>query len=129
MLNGAQALSDPPVSAWLVSTMSSLAELARLREDWDSYGSKPIQAPAVETAIRLLLQIAREEPAKPHISPVPGGGVQIEWHTPERALEIEVLPDGGVEYLAVEGEKLTEGSIPAHQLSEACAWIRWLKSN
>jgi hypothetical protein len=65
----------------------------------------------VERAIQLLTFLEWDDLPVPQIGPVPGGGIQIEWHVAERELAIEVLPNGSVEFLPVEGEAMNEGPL------------------
>ncbi len=129
MANGIQAPSESPAGSWLVLTLTRLNELARLQANWDGYGSPAVQRAALQTAIRLLLELAPDEPAEPQIIPVPGGGVQLEWQTASRELELEILPQGTVEYLRVEGEHTKEGELPPNRIGEVRHLVRWLRSS
>lgn len=103
-------LSD--VRPWLFSAMQSVSELAALPERWDGYGSIRVGAAALTGAIKVLTRLASAEPPMPHISPVPGGGLQLEWHPAGRYVELEVLPDGSVEYLEThQGEEADQGEL------------------
>jgi hypothetical protein len=99
---------------WLREALSALERLRLLRENWDSYGSPPIAEPAVSSSRLLLLSLARNRLPAPDIRPVAGGGLQLEWRTPTRELEIGILPDGRCEFLAVfEGNEMVEGTLPS----------------
>lgn len=58
------------------------------------------------------------------IDPVSGGGVQLEWGIGARSLEIEILPDGSVEYLVVEGKDMLEGAVNDQTMLRLL--LRWL---
>ena len=61
-----------------------------------------------------------------HIAPVSGGGVQIEGQIGARELEIEVLPDGRLEYLrCVDGDAKDEGMIDS--ITDCANHLAWLK--
>ena len=110
-----------------LASLRRIAELKRLPEDWDSYGSPRIQQLAVQRAVEVVSAVAMEDVRPPQIVPVSGGGLQIEWTSANRELEIEILPDGSIEYLTVEGERTDEGPIPAeHADLFVQGLVRWL---
>lgn len=98
---------------WLLSALRKVADLAELPEGWDSYGSRQIQQAAIERVSDVLNTLSCLNLPLPQIFPVPGGGIQIELRQDGRELEIEILPDGSIEYLLVlaDGE-MSEGAIP-----------------
>jgi hypothetical protein len=71
--------------------------------------------------------MALDDPPEPRVVPVPGGGLQFEWQTATRELELEVLPDGSVEFLTVAGEHMQEGPVSSDQAEEVRRLIGWLK--
>jgi hypothetical protein len=87
-------------SEWHMNTLARIYQLAQLPVNWDGYGSPKIQGAARENAARLVALLALSEPPTPHIAPVPGGGIQLEWVCENRELEFEILPDGKLEFLA-----------------------------
>lgn len=104
-----------------------LTELSELPENWDGYGSRRIEPAAKKTASNLLLMVYSLGMPTPHIVPVSGGGIQLEWQIKGRELELEVLPDGEILFLIVnENEQMQEGSVP-HFLSPTLpALAAWL---
>ncbi len=98
-----------PIAAqdWLFSAESKLTEYARYERNWDSYGSPAVQNQAVKSA-RLVLQLFRawhpRSVVVPQIAPTSGGGVHLEWDSEKRSLEVNILPSGALEYLAIEGD-------------------------
>jgi hypothetical protein len=105
-----------------------LAELAHLQQDWDSYGSPPLHPTAVAAASRVLAMAAMENTPLPFIGPVAGGGIQFEWNAGGRALEITLLPDGAVEYLAVDNGHEREARVDVEPDSTVRALVRWFVS-
>ncbi|MGI8640406.1 MAG: hypothetical protein ACR2MG_10745 [Pyrinomonadaceae bacterium] len=107
-----------------------LEELSSLKEDWDSYGSRPIQPEARELAAKLLSDLVKTDMPEPQIFPVSGGGIQLEWENLKCELEIEVLPDESIEYLIVDEEgKMYEGKIPQYNnFVEVACLTKWFKS-
>jgi hypothetical protein len=79
-----------------------IRELATLEPDWDSYGAKQLSGLAVSIAYDLLLQL--DEPAVrtlSFIAPLATGGLQFEWESEHRSLEVEMHGDGRIGYLLV----------------------------
>ncbi|HLX64216.1 MAG TPA: hypothetical protein VKX17_23290 [Planctomycetota bacterium] len=93
-------------------TSELLGKLAQLPSGWDGHDSPPIKTETIEQAERVLAALEAESAPAPHICPVAGGGVQLEWQHGGRELEIEILPDGSVQYLTVHGNDMDEGILP-----------------
>ncbi len=122
------AAQAAPLSETLQFGAKRLDELARLQRDWDSYGSPPLQPAALGAASRALAVAVEENAPLPFIGPVAGGGVQFEWEAGGRALEITLLPDGAVEYLAVENGREHEARIDREPGLMVRALVRWFVS-
>jgi hypothetical protein len=71
-----------------------LLEFYNLKPNWDSYGSPAISQKALKLAYQIFVHNFCQE-----VYPVPGGGVQFEWTWGEKFLEIEIQPNGKMEYL------------------------------
>jgi hypothetical protein len=112
--------------------LKTLAELARLPDNWDGYGSPPLRPVAIATAVRLLCGLGSYELPAPGIFPVTGGGVGITWQLSNRKLEIETLPDGTLEYFTVDREEGTdketvrEGLLSLDRMGKVRGLIEWL---
>ena len=110
-----------------IRTISKLRELLSLPHNWDSYGSPPPTAIAVNRAIRVVLEITSDVFLLPRVVPVPGGGVQLEWSFRERELEIEIDDKGSVEYLKAEqGTPIAEGQIGGANILGTRPLVAWL---
>ncbi len=112
---------------WLKEVYDSLNEIATLSPNWDSYGSNPVSNDAIRAAKTLLSNVNVDQLPKPHVSPVPGGGVGLHWRLRNRDLEIEFRPDGGAEYLGTDlanAERNDEGEIPTFKVAQRV--LRWL---
>ncbi len=115
--SGVTPLSE--ASLWLRSAQRKISTLAQLPENWDSYGSPAIHQAAIEQAAEVLACLSDLDLPDPHIVPVPGGGIQLELQQEKRELEIEILPDGSIEYLLVaERGEMKEGAIPSGSRGE-----------
>ena len=122
--NRVTPLSGAP--SWLQSALKTVTRLAQLPANWDGHGSPALRPMAVARACQLLSFLEWDNLHVPQIGPVPGGGIQIEWHVAERELEIEILPDGSVEFLTVEGEAMEEGPLTVDRPDLSRALIRWV---
>jgi len=98
--------------AWLLSAADMVAKLNALTDNWDEEGSPRIRPEIVTKAVEVLCKLSSAIEPMSHACPVPGGGLQLEWQLPDRYLEIEVFPDGSVEYLRrTSGTDPEEGSL------------------
>lgn len=102
----------------LTSAFRELWALKSLQENWNSYGSASIAQSALQSAHRLL-GIAGELRSLPDaIVPTARGGVQFEWKTADRELEIEVTPSrDAVVCLSFDEEPAEELSLSAEQIT------------
>lgn len=82
------------VPSWFGQVEPSIVELLGLHENWDSYGARPIDRRAVLYALEFLLLAMNERIPPPSIIPVNTGAVQIEWHSRDIDLEVEIEPSG-----------------------------------
>ncbi len=117
---------------WRDNTLTALARLESLSANWDSYGSPPIQPAALQSARRLVSAIEIANLPTPAVAPISGGGLGLAWQLRNRELELEILPDGSVQYLAVASdpaagtEETREGRLPqlfTDQVRELVAWL------
>lgn len=89
--------------------LDRLDGLLGLPENWDSYGASRIENAAVATAKKLLIALEVELESEPEggapcfLGPVSDGGIQLEWQSANRLLEVTVGPDGGLRYLIDSG--------------------------
>jgi len=100
-------LHDGPLPA-----VQAIASLSTLPGNWDGLGSPPIAPTILTRAIELLTRFGAVVEPLSHASPVSGGGLQLEWYLRDRYLEVEVLPDGSLQYLfEVAGQESEEGAL------------------
>ena len=115
---------------WLRSSLRKVTELAQLPSGWDGYGSSPIQQPAIERVSEVLTALSYLDLPYPQLFPVPGGGIQIEMRQGNRELEIEILPDGSIEYLlALSNGEMLEGAIPSTSIGDLLCLVYKLQGN
>lgn len=128
---GTQTLEVVPggnLGTWQVQAVKRVFQTAELSANWDSYGSPPLSAQAVRTAISVILSVHLDDLPTPDVVPVPGGGIQLEWRMGSRELELEILPNGSLEFLKSEhGEPLEEGTLELSAI-ETTSLASWLLS-
>ena len=124
----AQWSRDFPVETqWQIQALKAVCQLVNLRYDWDSYRSPPISSMALTASTRLIAIIDPEDLPVPQVFPVPGGGLQLEWVVGVRELELEILPDGRVEFLKVEGgQPIEEGQLRLGTYGRVFSILSWL---
>lgn len=82
--------------------LKQIDSFASLEANWDSYGAEQIDPGVIDHAKRLIRSIALLVPdhtPAPSVVPTSRGGVQFEWHIGGVDVEIEIHPDGTIEYL------------------------------
>jgi hypothetical protein len=107
------APAQPVSSGWEAEAVRSALALKDLPENWDRPRSQRPTVTAINGALACIGDVAALDftVAVPFISPMAGGGVQLEWDHAGRRLEIEMLPEGGAAYLLNYGNEIEEGQI------------------
>ncbi len=87
-----------------------IAEFASLPADWDAEGADPLAARAVAEACLLIEAVAERQEQRTGIrqapwtsSPLPDGGVQVEWLGRSARVDVEIAPDGTFAYMVKRG--------------------------
>ncbi len=112
---------------WLIAAVNDLVEIGRLPENWNSYGSPALTEPAKRQAFDVALKLSRMGVPEPQIAPVSGGGVQFTCNVGVQSLELEVLPDGAVDFLRVyDDDTMKEGRIKVGFADQLNQQVRWL---
>lgn len=97
------------LSPWLTDLLPAFRRLVNYPHNWDSYGSPPPSCDLVWQILPLLQEMARRlNTPIPNVVPMPGGGIQLEWHTRSRELEVEFHEDGSAAFLAVDLKRKSE---------------------
>jgi hypothetical protein len=114
------------MNAWLLSAARSLRDIAKLPSGIPG-GCSMIAVPALKAAFGVLGAVDLHIPLPaPNIGPVIGGGLQFEWKSNGKELEIEVLPDGEMLYLRSWNSHDEEG--PVRGVSALLDHLEWLNS-
>ena len=116
---------------WIRDAGHLVEELRGLMPDWDGYNSPAISVAAIESAYKLIRCMGRNDVPVPRVAPVTGGGVALTFLNASRVLELEVLPDGSVEFLCAEkhsggSHTADEGQLSIPRLFEAQYLVDWL---
>jgi hypothetical protein len=90
------------MNEWQLTAIKKVLGFKSLAPNWDSYGSPSPASCAIQAALSFLIDIPFSSLPAPRIVPVSGGGLQFEWISGERELEVEVRPEGSIEILKVE---------------------------
>jgi hypothetical protein len=115
------------LSQWQIEAIRKLLQLLALPRDWDSYGSPSPSEVAVTAAVRLILGIDLDYFVSPRVVPVSGGGVQLEWSSGSREVEIEINDECAAEYLkSHHGKPIEEGQISLADFPRIRALLTWL---
>lgn len=93
------------LSEWQVRALKKLAGFGSLQPNWDSYGSPSIAESVLDDAVYLVSRISLEQVPKLRITPISGGGIQLEWEKGTRELAVEVRPDHSLEISVFEGDE------------------------
>lgn len=112
---------------WLISAINDIVEIGHLPANWNSYDSPPLTTDARKQALELALKFSHQSLPEPLIAPVSGGGVQFLWTIGPKELELEVMPDGAIEFLRVYGDDtMREGRIDPKLADHLSEQVRWL---
>lgn len=100
--------------AWAEAVSEALPRLLSLPNNWDGYGSKAIDFELLLAAFSELGQIMDDTSPRPSMVPLGNGGVQVEWHSSGRHLEIEFSPGQlpAFDYYSDQGADDIEGELP-----------------
>lgn len=113
------------LNKWQTETLKGLFRVKLLCDNWDGEGSPRPSTIALDSASELLVSLPFEDLPTPFVSPTSMGGVQLEWAQSGRELEIEILPDGSMEFLTVaNGDPQNEGPITREQVPSLARWLR-----
>ena len=82
-------LSEPEVT-WAKAVRERLNHVCALPVGWDGYRGHPTRFDVAEFAIQLLRRLCKPHTPAPSIVPLPSGGLQIEWHTPNAEIELMI---------------------------------------
>lgn len=90
----------------LLPALSRIVVMAKLAPNWDGEGADPPTAEAAAAACFLIEAVAEHRQRQGQIgvppttsSPIPDGGLQIEWRGPNARIDVQANPDGSFGYV------------------------------
>jgi len=131
--------TTPDVSAegdkWIEQTLPLLNRVAELPNNWDAEGS-PRPDPGIVAAAKQLLSRLRGSRLGaipvPFVCPVGGGGIQFEWSSSTRHIEIEFVDAFTVVFLKAErtpqGESTASGTYPVADAESTRQLLDWFSA-
>ena len=122
-------------ASWVIVTLDALDELEQLPQNWDTYGSDPIHPASLYKARALVANIGINTLPTPQVIPVSGGSIGLVWKLGRKELELEVKPDGAIEYLRTVGRPtqanrnaMNTGQVGNDYIRDVRLLIKWLAS-
>lgn len=124
-VSGGDVFGHPPVLArqqhspeWLDEQIDQLHRLLKLQRNWDSYGAEPIDPRSVRLAKQLLRWLAQFVAIEaPTVTASPDGNAALCWDNGHRSLDVEILPDGSIEYAYLNDEDQEGTTLDAEDLA------------
>ena len=105
MVQAVRSANSPSPS--LLPALSRIVEMAKLAPNWDGEDADPPTADAVAAACYLMEAVAAQRQQQGGVgippatsSPIPDGGLLIEWRGPAARIDVQANPDGSFGYLA-----------------------------
>jgi len=112
---------------WLMQALDRLQSVASLPPGWDGEGSPPPTAQIVESAVGFLQYLQRDDVPLPFICPISGGGLQLEWSTDGKEIEIEFLNQQTIAFMRVDNGRTTDsGEYPVTDINKSRKLLDWL---
>jgi hypothetical protein len=81
---------DGSLPQWATSAFQSLSERWGARPGWDGYHAEPTKPQLVVNLLNVLSDLMQPNYLPPQIMPLADGGVQAEWHSSAKDLEVVV---------------------------------------
>lgn len=79
------------IPEWLVGVIADLNSIARLPENWDSYGARRIPQRTLEHALQVIANLMDVGTPPPQVGATVAGGVEFEWNQHNGELEVQIL--------------------------------------
>lgn len=118
------------VTPWVILPVKGVIGLEHLPRNWDGYGSPPVGRETANLAIAFIRQIAGlgiDVLPIPHVGPIVGGGVALEWAVGNRQVTLSVFPDATAEFVKADlGEPFEEGVITPRMSGQLHTLVSWL---
>lgn len=96
------------LTQWRAQAYRQLMAIARLPRNWDSYGADRVDGKILASAEALLSALHEMGVSKPHINPTRTGGIQFDWESGTRYLEIALISPNRAEYFFEDRDTLEQ---------------------
>lgn len=123
--------ADPALSAWnrhrtvpsealLMPAREKLGRLPFLPTGWDGHRGVPTSPLAVAVLNGILVLLVADDGATPQVTPLSGGGVQVEWLVAGDSLQVEASPSGDLVVLGIDagGTEVVDGEFNYYRPDE-----------
>jgi hypothetical protein len=108
---------------WEQVLTDRLNELCALPVGWDGYGGLPVKYEVASFASQIVTTICSRFETPPQVVPGTNGDLQLEWHLPQRSVELHVLAPNRVRASREEQDEGTEINLT----NDFTAVVRWLR--
>lgn len=111
---------------WLYAVHRDLVTLIKLKQNWDSYGARPVAQDTLLFATQVLSDIWIRNLSRPFISPMSSEGIMIEWTANNCEFIISIEGPYRIQYFfdcPADGEP-EEGELTQLDFSELKAFAR-----
>jgi hypothetical protein len=116
--------SDRP---WLYSALTQVRDIERTGAQIPGLGDLRIGQATATRARLLLAMIEFIELPVPHVSPVSGGGMSIEWAVGPKEVKYALYPDGSTMFYQVQDDEITsDGILQTMMPNEVTGPLKWM---
>ena len=85
--------------SWLDDRLAQIDGLRNLEPNWDSYGAQRVDLMSIELAREAVKHLAHIDTVEePTVTAAPDGKVALCWDDGERSLDVEICPDGWLDF-------------------------------
>jgi hypothetical protein len=119
-----EAESATNVTAWQLSVIEALTQLAGLPENPPEWQARRPSTSALKMALDVVRLVHRVDVPQPMVVPRRDRGLQFEWRGGRRELEIGFLNTGALEYVQSENDQdISEGFTGISRIPEFIDWM------
>lgn len=115
---------------WLRQALGRLETVASLPRGWDSEGGPPPNSQLVRAAADILRDLQRDDLPLPFVCPIAGGGLQLEWSSGGKEVELELVDERTIGFLRAEaapsGRIIESGEYPISDINKSRELLDWL---
>ena len=114
----------------LKQALDRLESVASLAHGWDSEGGPPPNSQLVGAAANLLQYLQRDDLPLAFVCPIAGGGLQLEWSSGGKEVELELIDERTIGFLRAEaapsGRIIESGEYPISDINKSRELLDWL---